>query len=276
MPDRFNDNTYMAVELSFNNITSALLLTLIAGMSTGIGSLMAFFAKRTNTRFLSLSLGLSAGVMVYVSFMELMPDAIESMGTLYGQKTAMLYTLLAFFAGMGLIALIDFLVPEDENPHEFHEINAPDGTKLRRTSYMLALTIGIHNFPEGVATFVSALEGLDIALPIVIAIAIHNIPEGIAVSVPIYHSTGSRRKALFYSMLSGVAEPVGALFALAFLVPIWTPAVNAVCMAAVAGIMVFISFDELLPGAEEYGHHHWAVWGIIAGMAVMGFGLMLF
>lgn len=268
----------MAVELSFSNIISALLLTLIAGMSTGIGSLMAFFAKRTNTKFLSLSLGLSAGVMVYVSFMELMPDAIGSMGTLYGSKTAMLYTLLAFFAGMGLIALIDFLVPEDENPHEFHGIGgaADYGTKLRRKGYMLALTIGIHNFPEGVATFVSALESLDIALPIVIAIAIHNIPEGIAVSVPIYHSTGSRRKALFYSMLSGVAEPIGALFALAFLMPIWTPAVNAVCMAAVAGIMVFISFDELLPGAEEYGHHHCAVWGVIAGMAVMGFGMLLF
>ena len=265
----------MAVELSFNNVVSALLLTLIAGLSTGIGSLMAFFAKQTNTRFLSLSLGLSAGVMVYVSFMELLPDAVESMGAIFAEKTAMLYVLLSFFAGMGLIALIDFLVPSDENPHELHDINKPGG-KLRRTGMILALTIGIHNFPEGVATFVSALEGLDIALPIVVAIAIHNTPEGIAVSVPIYHSTGSRKKALCYSTLTGLAEPVGALFALIFLMPIWTPAVNAVCMAAVAGIMVFISFDELLPGAEEYGHHHWSIAGVIAGMAVMGFGLLLF
>ena len=189
----------------------------------------------------------------------------------------MFYTLLAFFGGMGVIALIDMVVPEDENPHEFRDINRrQDGGRLKRTGLILALTIGIHNFPEGIATFVSALEGLDIALPIVIAIAIHNIPEGIAVSVPIYHSTGSRKKALLYSTLSGVAEPVGALFALAFLMPIWTPAVNAVCMAAVAGIMVFISFDELLPGAEEYGHHHWSIAGVIAGMAVMGFGLLLF
>lgn len=267
----------MEVELSFSNVMSALVLTLIAGMSTGIGSLMAFFAKRTNTKFLSLSLGLSAGVMVYVSFMELMPDAVESMCAIFDRRPAMFYTLLAFFGGMGLIALIDFLVPADENPHEFHDIGreATSG-RLRRTGAMLAFTIGIHNFPEGIATFVSALEGLDIALPIVVAIAIHNIPEGIAVSVPIYHSTGSRKKALLYSTLSGVAEPVGALFALAFLMPIWTPVVNAVCMAAVAGIMVFISFDELLPGAEEYGHHHFAIWGVIIGMAVMGFGLMLF
>ena len=267
----------MGVELSFNNVVSALLLTLVAGMSTGIGSLMAFFARRTNTKFLSLSLGLSAGVMVYVSFMELLPDAVESMDTIFEGRLSMFYTLLAFFGGMGVIALIDMVVPEDENPHEFRDINRrQDGGRLKRTGLILALTIGIHNFPEGIATFVSALEGLDIALPIVIAIAIHNIPEGLAVSVPIYHSTGSRKKALLYSTLSGVAEPVGALFALAFLMPIWTPAVNAVCMAAVAGIMVFISFDELLPGAEEYGHHHWSIAGVIAGMAVMGFGLLLF
>ncbi len=267
----------MEVELTFNNVASALLLTLLAGLSTGIGSLMAFFAKHTNTRFLSFSLGLSAGVMVYVSFMELMPDALESMLEIKEGKIGMLYTLFAFFAGMGLITLIDFLVPDAENPHEFHDIKNPaSGDKLKHTGYLLALTIGIHNFPEGIATFVSGLEGLDIALPIVVAIAIHNIPEGIAVSVPIYHATGSRKKALVYSFLSGVAEPIGALFAIAFLLPIWTPAVNAVCMAAVAGIMVFISFDELLPGAEEYGHHHLAVWGVIVGMAVMGFGLLLF
>ncbi|MCM1504885.1 MAG: zinc transporter ZupT [Muribaculum sp.] len=267
----------MEVELTFNNVAAALLLTLIAGLSTGIGSLMAFFAKHTNTRFLSFSLGLSAGVMVYVSFMELMPDAMESMLSIHQGKMGMLYTLLAFFAGMGLIALIDFMVPDAENPHEFHDIHNPSsGGRLKHTGYLLALTIGIHNFPEGIATFVSGLEGLDIALPIVVAIAIHNIPEGIAVSVPIYHSTGSRKKALVYSILSGVAEPIGALFAIAFLLPIWTPAVNAVCMAAVAGIMVFISFDELLPGAEEYGHHHLAVWGVIVGMAVMGLGLLLF
>lgn len=252
-------------------------MTLIAGLSTGIGSLMAFFTKVTNTRFLSGALGLSAGVMVYVSFVELLPDAVESMEAAAGGKTAMLYVLLSFFGGMGLIALIDFLVPEDENPHEIHSIKeAGKNGRLKRTGLMLALTIGIHNFPEGIATFVSGLESLDIALPIVVAVAIHNIPEGIAVSVPIYHSTGSRKKALWFSIASGFAEPLGALFALAFLMPIWTPAVNAVCLAAVAGIMVYISFDELLPSAEEYGHHHFAIGGVIVGMALMGFGLLLF
>ena len=268
----------MEVILSTKVILVALSLTAVAGLSTAIGSLLAFFTKTTGTRFLSSALGLSAGVMVYVSFMELMPDAISSMTEAYGEKLSMVYVLLSFFGGMGLIALIDFLIPEDENPHEMHlisEMSNKANPKLHRTGLMIALAIGVHNFPEDMATFVSALEGLEVALPIVIAIAIHNIPEGIAVSVPIYHSTGNRKKALMYSMLSGLAEPVGALFGLLFLLPLWSPVVNAVCLAAVSGIMVFIAFDELLPGAEEYGHHHYAVGGVVAGMALMGFGLLL-
>ncbi|WP_363322815.1 zinc transporter ZupT [uncultured Muribaculum sp.] len=265
--------------MTLDNIVVALLLTLVAGMATAVGALMAFFTKKGNNHHLSGALGLSAGVMVYVSFMELVPDAVEEMGAVVADpRTAMFYVLLSFFGGMGLIALIDWLVPEDENPHEVHLRGAtcPDGSRLKRTGTMLAFTIGIHNFPEGVATFVSGLEGADIALPIVVAVAIHNIPEGIAVSVPILQATGNRRKAFWYSALSGLAEPVGALFALLFLLPLWTPVVSSVCLAAVAGIMVYIAFDELLPNSEAYGHHHWAIGGVIAGMAVMAFGLLLF
>lgn len=265
----------METILTTENILIALGMTLVAGLCTGIGSLMAFFTKHTDTKFLSMALGLSAGVMIYISFMELMPEAMDDMMGLYPEKTAAMYALLAFFAGMGLIALIDFLVPEDENPHEYH-VSGGNHRHLKRTGIMLALTIGIHNFPEGIATFVSGLESIDIALPILIAVAIHNIPEGIAVSVPIYHATGSRRKALWFSVSSGFAEPVGALFALLFLIPIWTPVVNAVCMAGVAGVMVYIAFDELLPNSEAYGHHHYAIGGVVTGMAVMGFGLLLF
>ncbi len=263
--------------ISSANIWIALGLTMLAGLSTGVGALVAFFTKRTDTRLLSGALGLSAGVMVYVSFMELMPIAVENLGNVYSGRMAQVWALVAFFGGIGLIALIDNLVPEDENPHEMHtmgELSKPDNHHLKRTGLMLALAIGIHNFPEGMATFVSALEGLDVALPIVIAIAIHNIPEGIAVSVPIYHSTGNRRKAFTYSLLSGLAEPVGALAGAAFLLPWWSPAVNAICVAAVSGIMVYISFDELLPGAERYGHHHLALCGVIAGMAIMALSLL--
>ena len=258
------------------DILIALGLTMIAGLSTGIGSLIAFFAKRTNTRFLSAALGVSAGVMIYVSFMELMPESVELLKELYSEKTATLYMLLAFFAGIAMIAIIDRLVPEDENPHEVHlEKEEKHKKHLKRTGFMMALAIGIHNFPEGLATFASALTNMEVAIPIVFAIAIHNIPEGIAVSVPLYYATQSRRNAFWYSFLSGMAEPVGALAGYLFLQPFWTPALNASLLAFVSGIMVYISFDELLPGTEKYGHHHYGVAGVILGMAIMAGSLLL-
>lgn len=267
--------------MEISTILAALGLTLVAGLSTGIGSLLAFFAKAGNTRFLSGALGLSAGVMVYVSFMDLLPGSIDALGQSVGGKLPQVYALLAFFVGIGLIALIDFLIPEDENPHEMHsydELNdhSPHNHHVKRAGVMVALAIGIHNFPEGMATFVSALDGVEVALPIVVAIAIHNIPEGMAVSVPIYYATGSKTKALRYSFLTGLAEPLGAAVGALVLMPFWNPVIGALLLAFVAGIMVYISFDELLPGAEQYGHHHLSIIGVIVGMAIMAGGLLMF
>lgn len=263
----------------FSTILIALGLTALAGLSTGVGALISFFTRSTDTRLLAGALGLSAGVMVYISFMELMPQAVESLEAIYSDRVAASIMLAAFFGGIGLIAVIDYFVPEDENPHETHSLNeletAGSHHKLKRTGTMLALAIGIHNFPEGMATFISCLDGLEVALPIMVAIAIHNIPEGIAVSVPIYHSTGNRRKALRYSLISGLAEPAGALVGMAFLLPFWSPMVNAICLASVAGIMVYIAFDELLPSAESFGHHHLSLLGVIIGMALMAFTILV-
>jgi ZIP family zinc transporter len=260
-----------------SNVLTAFVLTLLAGLSTGIGSLIAFVANRTNKKFLCFSLGLSAGVMVYVSFMEMLPTAKTELVSVFGDRMGVLYMLLAFLGGIALITLIDFLVPESGNPHEIHgveEMNKKD--PLHRVGFIVALSIAIHNFPEGIATFTSALGSLDIAISITVAIAIHNIPEGIAVSVPVYHATGSKKKAFAYSFLSGLAEPVGALIAWLFLMPFWTSSINGLILAAVSGIMVFISLDELLPSAEKYGEHHLSIAGLVTGMAVMGFSLFLF
>lgn len=195
-------------------ILIALLLTLFAGLSTGIGSLIAFIAKRTNTNFLSLSLGLSAGVMIYVSFMEMLPKASSSLTTIYGDKLGTLYMILGLFGGIAIIALIDFVIPESRNPHEMHGVEEMKSNyRLKQTGIITAITIAIHNFPEGIATFMSALNSMEVAIPITVAIAIHNIPEGIAVAVPIYHSTGSKKKAFWLSFSSGLAEPIGALIA---------------------------------------------------------------
>ncbi|MDR1763908.1 MAG: zinc transporter ZupT [Dysgonamonadaceae bacterium] len=263
--------------IGYSNILFAFFLTSVAGLSTGIGSAIALIAKQTNRNFLSLSLGFSAGIMIYVSFMEMLPTSLAAMTSLFGEKQSTLYLILAFFAGIAIISGIDFLIPESVNPHEAHGVEEMNsGVRLKRTGLIVALTIAIHNFPEGIATFTSALESLDIAIPITVAIAIHNIPEGIAVAVPIYHSTGSRRKAFWYSFLSGLAEPFGAVIAYIFLFNFWTPAINSIVLATVAGIMVFISLDELLPAAEKYGKHHLAIIGVVAGMAVMACSLLLF
>lgn len=259
-------------------ILLAFALTAIAGLSTGIGSLIALIAKQTNTRFLCASLGFSAGIMIYVSFMEMLPEASNLLIGDFGEKKGTLYLILAFFAGIALINLIDFLIPESVNPHEIQGVEDMEikQKSLKRTGIVVAMTIAIHNFPEGIATFMSGLGSLDVAIPITIAIAIHNIPEGIAVAVPIYHSTGSRKKAFWLSFSSGLAEPLGALIAYFFLLQYWSPMMNGVILAAVAGIMVFISLDELLPSAERYGEHHVSIMGLIAGMLVMAFSLYLF
>ena len=258
-------------------IIIAFLLTLFAGLSTGIGSLIAFVAKRTNTNFLSIALGLSAGVMIYVSFMEMIPRSLGSFTDIYGAKTGMLYLIIGFFGGIALIALIDFLVPESRNPHEMHGVEEMrTNYKLKQTGIITAITIAIHNFPEGIATFMSALTSLEVAIPITAAIAIHNIPEGIAVAVPIYHATGSKKKAFWLSFASGLAEPVGALIAFWFLLPYWSPELDAFILSAVSGIMIYISLDELLPSAEKYGKHHLSIIGLVVGMAVMAMSLYLF
>lgn len=263
-----------------NPIVSAFLLTLLAGLSTGIGSLIALLAKRTNRRFLSVSLGFSAGVMVYVSMIEIFAKAQSALTAQLGQRPGSWATVAAFFGGMLFIAVIDKLIPAEKNPHEVklveQEDAAPPARKLMRMGVFTALAIAIHNFPEGLATFVSALQSPSIAIPIVVAIAIHNIPEGIAVSVPIYQATGSRKKAFCYSFLSGLAEPLGALIGWLLLMPIMTDTVFGIIFAAVAGIMVFISFDELLPAAREYGEHHLSIYGLISGMGVMAVSLLLF
>lgn len=253
------------------SVTLALGLTLLAGLSTGIGSMIAYFIRRPKILYLSFSLGLSAGVMVYVSFMELLPSAIDRVGEPL--------SLLFFFLGIGFIGLIDLLVPEAENPHNFEGLEAPKDPDQRhallRTSVMTAVAIGIHNFPEGLATFASALSDLQLGLFIAIAIAIHNIPEGIAVSMPIYYATASKNKAFVYSFLSGVSEPIGALVGYLLLMPFLTPAVLAGTLALVAGIMIYISLDELLPMAHNYGHGHLVISGVVLGMLLMAVSLLM-
>lgn len=257
----------------------ALAMTMIAGLSTLIGWLISVVpvtvgsvSEDRRRRFLSFSLGLSAGVMIYISFMELLPSGIGqiTLGFADSPRTGQAVAALMFFAGIGLSALIDHFVPSEENPHELG-----GDRRLKKVGVATAVAITVHNFPEGIATFVTAYQDPSFALAIAFAIAIHNIPEGIAVSMPILQATGSRRKAFSYTLISGLAEPLGAVLAFLVFMPFLSPMLLGCIYAAVAGIMVFISFDELLPAAREFGEHHISILGLISGMAIMAFSLIL-
>ena len=264
-------------------ILFAFALTLFAGLATGIGSILAFFTSTTNTKFLSIALGFSAGVMIYVSMIEIFVKAKDALVSAMGVQLGSWATVGGFFGGMLLIALIDRFIPKQSNPHELKKVedmNLPNKAvkdpALLKMGTFTALAIGIHNFPEGIATFTSALQDPALGVAIAIAIAIHNVPEGIAVSVPVYFATGDKKKAFKLSFLSGLSEPIGAIVAYLFLMPYLNDIMFGVIFAAVAGIMVFISLDELLPAAKRYDESHLAIYGLIAGMAVMALSLLLF
>jgi len=270
--------------VTFHEFLVVMGLTTLAGLATGIGGLIAFFGNPQHDRgnFLSLSLGFSGGVMVFISLAELLPQARHSLNEVFGHPRGGLYALLALAGGMALTALIDRLVPEVENPHHVRSekeyvhagvANSEERRRLGRSGVLFALAIGIHNFPEGLATFAGGLSGMEVAVPLTVAIALHNIPEGVAVSVPILYATGSRKKAFWYSLLSGLAEPVGALVGFLLLLPFLSAQLLAVLFALVAGVMLYITFDELLPLAETYGKHHLVLAGLLIGMFAMGMGL---
>jgi len=265
------------------NLLLAFGLTLFAGLATGIGSLLAFFTHHTNTKFLSITLGFSAGVMIYVSMIEIFVKAKVALVDALGVVPGNWLTVGGFFAGMFLIAAIDKFIPKQTNPHELRTVEDMDGNDskgkqpdLLKMGTFTALAIGIHNFPEGIATFASALQDPKLGIAIAVAIAIHNIPEGIAVSVPVYFATGDKRKAFKLSFLSGLSEPIGAFAAYLFLMPFLNEIAFGIIFAAVAGIMVFISLDELLPAAKRYDEAHLSIYGLIGGMAVMAISLLLF
>ena len=274
-------------------VLGALLLTLIAGAATGIGGALVLFKKKLSSNVLAGALGLSAGVMIFISLAELFPEAQSEITALGSIRHGETFVLLAFFAGMGIITLIDFLIPEYENPHEASGLSLDAKTAavgvleqtgnekaLHRLGLLSALAIAIHNFPEGIATFIGALNDPQMGAGITFAIAIHNIPEGIAGAIPIYYATKSKGKALLYATLSGFSEIIGALLCLGVTAVFGVELTGGgpvfpLILASVAGIMIYISLDELLPTAEKYGKHHIAIAGVIAGMAIMGVSLLI-
>jgi ZIP family zinc transporter len=265
-----------------NTVVLAFLLTLFAGLATGIGGLLALLSKKVDPKFIAGSLGFSTGVMLYIAFVDFLKVSEEAFSINFDDKTALIYTTSCFFLGILIMGLIDYLIPCFENPHEMHSPEEMDEEnksckkpKLYRVGIFTAIALAIHNVPEGLVTFIATLEEPMVGLSVALAIAIHNIPEGIAVSVPIYHATKKRRVAFFYSLLSGAAEPIGGVIGYILLINYFNSFAEGIVFAFVAGIMVFISLDELLPSAEKFHQHHVTIYGLIAGMATIALSLIL-
>lgn len=241
-------------------------LAFLAGISTVLGGLITFVIKKPKYCYLCVAFGFSAGAMIFISFTELLAQGIEN--------TSFSYAILGFFGGVVLIYLIDVLIP-----HTYEEETYTKKEKIKRTSVLLVLGIAIHNFPEGIAVMFSSILNIKLGVLIALAVALHNIPEGIAVSMPIYYATRDRKKALYYAFLSGIAEPIAAILSLLFLHQFLNKFILGIILSAVAGIMVFISFDELLPYVykhRESRNQHLSILGLFIGMFIMALTSVLF
>lgn len=257
----------------------ALILTTLAGLATIVGGVIGMFYRKGDHKWLSAALGFSAGVMIYVSFVELFATGQETLIEYYGRQAGSMRALWSFIIGILIVIGVDRLLPDLHGPDinrapSSHE-HSHKAKTLWRTGLLTTIVIGLHNFPEGMVTFLGSLEDARIGLMLAIAIAIHNIPEGMAVYIPVYEATHSRRKAMWMAFLSGMTEPLGAVIAYFLLAPILTPILLQQINIAIAGIMVYISLDELLPTAKEYGHYHLAMIGLCIGMVVMGLSLAM-
>ena len=263
-----------------SSVIQAFILTLLAGMSTAIGSFIALFAKRTNIKILSFSLGFSAGVMIFLSFADLLPASKTAFTAELGNIKGSVMAVICLIGGLIIAAIIDKLIPTFDNPDftKKVEINSrpENASSLVRMGVVSAIALTMHNFPEGIATFMASYADIHLGIPVAFAVALHNIPEGIAVSIPIYYGTGNRFKALKYSVLSGLSEPLGAIAAYFILAPFINELLLAGIFASVAGIMIYISFDELLPSADKYSKHFTSFFGVLAGMILMATGLYFF
>lgn len=258
-----------------NTYILPLILTLFAGMSTLIGGFVTFFIKRNNLKSLSIGLGFSAGVMIYLSLCELMDEAPVMLSAYYGEITSKALTFCGFFLGILIAIAIDYFIPDHIETNFLNKsAKVQQRRKIQRAGFITAIAVTLHNFPEGMSTFLVSSQDIMLGIPVAVAIAIHNIPEGIAIALPIFHATGKKRLAILYSFLSGISEPIGGLIGVVLLNTIMPAQSVGIMIAAVAGIMVYLSFDTLLPLAREYGENHHVIIGIVTGMLIMGFGLI--
>lgn len=262
----------------------ALVVSLLAGLATSVGGLLAMHRRTLEREVLAVALAFAAGAMLLVSFVQILPLGIEWMAETQPMMAAQAIVYLAFFAGIALVLVIDRFLPSSMNPSEIEgreaALTASDAShnlRLLRSGLLVAMVLGLHNFPEGMATFFTTYQDPTVGITLAVAIAIHNVPEGIAVAAPVYAATQSRRKALRWATISGLMEPLGGLVAAAVVSWVVPDAFFGIFYGLVAGMMVFLALDELLQASWRYQtDKHQTIYGMLAGMAIVAVSLVLF
>ena len=270
---------------SLNPMLLALLISLLAGLATSVGGLIAVREAIPRRSSLAVALAFAAGAMVLISLIQIVPLGIEYLQASGADgRSAQTVVWVSFFAGIGVVLAIDRVLPSSLNPNEMEgaedditEYNTAVTRRIMRSGLLTALVLALHNLPEGMATFLTTYQDPRVGLTLAVAITIHNVPEGIAVAAPVYAATGSKRRALWWATASGMAEPFGGLLAAALVRWVLPDQFFGVFYGVVAGLMIFLALDELLPGSWRYQtDKHQTVNGILIGMAVMALSFVLF
>jgi len=252
--------------MNTNQALIALLMSTLAGMSTLLGLLIIFITKGKSEKTLAASLGFAAGVMISVSFSDLLPQAQNLLIAYGGNSLGVVLTVSFLIVGILVAVSLDRFTPHEEFNVKTHDKPHPN---LFKVGFVSMLAITLHNFPEGIATFMAGLNDQSLGISIAVAITLHNVPEGISVALPIYYATDSVRRAFKYTFLSGMAEPFGALLAFLILRPFINDLVLGAIFALVAGIMIYISLEELIPSSRQYGYNNLALFSTFAGICLM-------
>jgi ZIP family zinc transporter len=268
------------------NVLIAFFVTILAASATMLGALAMIGAKESNPRLLAFGLSFAGGAMVYISLVEIFVKSQISFGEVLTVKEAYSAATFAFFVGIALLFLLDKFIPNphsslstDENSFSQNK-RKDDHTHIHadvgKIGLMATLAITAHNIPEGMATFFSTLDNPAVGMNLALAIAIHNIPEGLSIAIPVFYATRSKAKAVLATFVSAIAEPIGAFLGYVVLAPFIGPTVYGCVFGVIAGAMVYLALDELLPAAKRYAKGHETVYGIISGMAIIALSLVMF
>ncbi len=249
------------------NITIPLLISTIAGLSTLIGTFLIFLniPKEKYNKFITFCLAFSISIMICISIFDLIPESFFQYFSANGMTKSIILLIIAFIVSYIVITLLSTFINKETNQKDLYKLGI-----------LNMIVLIMHNLPEGIATFLSSYQDINLGIKLAFAIMLHNIPEGIGIAIPIYYSTNNKKKAILYAFYSGIAEPIGGIIALIFLKNYISELMISMVLIVVAGLMITLSIQELLPKALKYNENKALITGLIVGLILVIINLTIF